>query len=267
MRKSETVVNKEIDTPKLSRLFQYIEELQGEASWGSMLDAGTGTNSISWIASLDTEKWTAITGAAAHAIEVRDKVGQAKRPQDRIILANWTDPDLLKGEVYDTVLADYLLGAIDGFAPYFQPELFHRLRQVTRKQLYFVGLEPYVTDEPESVDGKLVWRIGRYRDACLLLAGEMPYREYPSGWVADHMKLAGFKITAMRPFSIYYTAGFVHGQIDMCVPRLEKLADRKLAGRLLEYGKRLREEALSVMQKQDGKLRHGQDYVIAAVPV
>lgn len=30
------------------------------------------------------------------------------------------DENFLKGRVFDTVLADYLIGAIDGFAPYFQ---------------------------------------------------------------------------------------------------------------------------------------------------
>ena len=57
-----------------SRLFRYIEELQGDRPWGSFLDAGTGTNSGRWVASLPTERWTAVTGAQGHAIQVRDAV-------------------------------------------------------------------------------------------------------------------------------------------------------------------------------------------------
>ena len=34
------------------------------------------------------------------------------------MLGNWTDPSLLADEVYDdTVLADYLIGAVEGFPP------------------------------------------------------------------------------------------------------------------------------------------------------
>jgi hypothetical protein len=102
-----------------STLFRHIETLQGRRPWGSMLDAGTGSGSIRWIQSLATERWTAVTGAEGHARQVADQAAAQRRPGDRILLGNWADPALLAGEAYDTVLADYLLGAIDGFAPYF----------------------------------------------------------------------------------------------------------------------------------------------------
>ena len=56
------------------------------------------------------------------------------------MLGNWVDPNLLKGAQYDTVLADYLLGAIEGFAPYYQPYLFKRLRPLTRKMLSLIHI-------------------------------------------------------------------------------------------------------------------------------
>jgi hypothetical protein len=42
------------------------------------------------------------------------------RPDDSVVAGNWKDPKFLQGKIYDVVLADYLLGSIDGFAPYFQ---------------------------------------------------------------------------------------------------------------------------------------------------
>lgn len=102
-----------------SALFSFIESIQGDAPFGSMLDAGTGTHSMTWLTGLATERWTAVTGAAAHATQVRGLIGARMRPQDRLLVGNWTDPRLLAGESFDTVLADYLLGAIEGFAPYF----------------------------------------------------------------------------------------------------------------------------------------------------
>ena len=138
---------------------------------------------------------------------MRRIVGDRQRPEDRLLLGNWTDPDLLAGEQFDTVLADYLLGAIEGFAPYFQTELFARLRPLTLKRLYITGMEPYVvTERPEEEAGAFIWEIGRYRDACLLLSGEKPYREYPLDWVLAQLPRSGFRPIASRKFPIGFKA-------------------------------------------------------------
>jgi len=247
-------------------LFRRIEELQEDVPWGSFLDAGTGTNSIGWVASLLTDRWTAVSGSEAHAIQVRDAAEPVRRPQDRIVVGNWADPKLLVGECYDTVLADYLLGAVEGFAPYFQSRLFTRLRPLVRSRLYVVGLEPYIAVEPVDAPGRLVWEIGRWRDACLLLAGERPYREYPAEWTVAHLEAAGFRIVAAHRYAIRYKERFVNSQIDMCVPRLAALPDRGLAEALAAHGESLRRAALESIARE-GCLRHGHDYLLAAEPV
>lgn len=249
-----------------SGIFQAIEALQDGRPWGKVLDAGTGTHSIGWVASLDTERWTAVSGAEAHAIQVRDAIAARRRPGDRILVGNWEDPHLLAGETYDTVLADYLLGAIDGFAPYFQHRLFARLRPLVGQRLYVVGLEPYVIGEPDTADGRLVWEIGRFRDACLLLAGEQPYREYPAQWVVDHLEASGYKVIAAKRFANRYKQKFVDGQIDMCALRLAKIADRDLARALSDRGEALRAQALDQIARQ-GSLSYGFDYLLAAEPI
>ena len=252
---------------KLSGLYRHIERLQGERPWGAMLDAGTGVNSIRWVAGLATTCWTAVTCSAGEADRARNAIGEAERPKDRIVLGNWADAELLKGEVYDTVLADYLLGAVEGFSPYFQSYLFPRLRPLTRGALYVTGLEPYVpTARPDTRAGRLVWEIGRFRDACMLLAGKMPYREYPAPWVVDHLQHAGFAVHNVKHFAIGYKAGFVNAQIDMCAPGFETLADRALAQALKERGEALRAEALDVVS-DEGALRACRNYVVAAEPV
>lgn len=248
----------------LSPLFEYIEQFQGERPWGAFLDAGTGVHSINWVAQLPTERWTAVTGAPGDAALVRDATKSTRRPQDRIVQGNWASPDLLKDETYDTVLADYLLGAVEGFAPYFQPYLFARLRPLSRRMLYVTAPEPYVpTDPPSSEAGRLIWEIGRFRDACLLISGDMPYREYPSAWVAHHLQRSGFSVKAIERFQIRHKAGFVNSQIDLCAPRLQTLADRNLADALMQRGESLRVHALDVIAAQ-GALEHGSNYVIAA---
>ncbi len=252
---------------KHPRLLRYIQQLQGEHSWGTFLDAGTGVQSLRWVVDLRTERWTAVSASPTHAQRVQKAIKESQRPDDKIVLGNWVDTDLLKGEQYDTVMADYLLGAVEGFAPFYQPYLFKRLRPLTRKMLYVKGLEPYVpTMRPHDAAGRILWEIGRFRDACVLHGNDLPYREYPAGWVIDNLRMNGFEVLNMKHFDIRHKKLFVNAQIDGCVPILEKLADRNLAESLKARGEALRAEALEFIESK-GALRSGRNYVIAAKPV
>jgi len=249
-----------------SALFSYIEALQGENSYGRVLDAGTGPRSLGWLMTLNTDSCTAVTGSAGAAAKVQRLVGEWQRPQDRLLVGNWSDPDFLAGEQFDTVLADYLLGAIERFAPYFQAALFARLRPLTVTRLYVTGAEPYVVERPRDEAGGLVWKIGRYRDACLILLGKQPHREYPLDWVLAQLQRSGFRPVASRKFPIGYKADFVNSQIDMCRPGLERLADQTLGQSLIAHGEALRSRALTHIERH-GSLSHGFAHVVGADPV
>ncbi|MEP6344088.1 MAG: class I SAM-dependent methyltransferase [Maricaulaceae bacterium] len=254
-------------TRKHPRLLRYIQELQGERPWGRFLDAGTGVQSIRWVADLKTERWTAVSASPPHAEQVRHAVQEVQRADDRIVVGNWVDPNLLKDESYDTVMADYLLGAVEGFSPFYQPYLFKRLRPLTRKTLYVKGLEPYVpTMRPDDRAGRLLWEIGRFRDACALHGEAIPYREYPAGWVVDNLHMSGFKVRSVKHFDIGYKSRFVTAQIDIATSMLGALTDRDLADALKARGESLRTEALELIKSQ-GALRAGRNYVIEAEPV
>jgi len=245
-------------------LFRYIERLHGERPWGTVLDAGTGVQSIRWVADLATESWTAVSASSRHGDRVSHAIKEKQRPGDRIVQGNWVDTNLLKGEIYDTVIADYLLGAVEGFVPYFQPYLFQRLRQHNRGRIYVKGLEPYVpTARPETPAGQILWEIGRFRDACVLLGGDVPYREYPAQWVRDQLRIAGYKVSTIKHFKARHKAKFVNAQIDLCLPGLKKLPDPKLAEQLITYGNSLRAKALALIEAE-GALSHGHNYVIMA---
>ena len=43
------------------------------------------------------------------------------------MVGNWRDAAFMGGRTFDTVLADYLIGAADHFSPYFQDELLAKL--------------------------------------------------------------------------------------------------------------------------------------------
>ena len=148
---------------KFSTLYRHIEKLHNGQQWGSVLDTGTGANSARWISTLATESFTVVTGSDIEADIARKAVVDALRPQDEIIVGNWADADFFRGKKFDTVIADYLLGAIDGLSPYYQTYLFARLHSLTRNNLYFTGLEPYVpAARPNNEDERIVCEIGRF---------------------------------------------------------------------------------------------------------
>ncbi|HEY9254826.1 MAG TPA: class I SAM-dependent methyltransferase [Stenotrophomonas sp.] len=194
------------------------------------------------------------------------EIAQAARCQDRLVHGNWMDPDLLAGERYDTVLADYLLGAIEGYAPYWQDQLFARLRPLVGGRLYVIGLNPYVHGRPEDPAGRLVNDIARLRDACFLLAGDQPYREYPLEWTLRQLERANLRVVDAEVMAISYRERFVHSQLDMCTQAITRLDSRGLAVRLQEEIAELRQRALAYIAREGG-LRHGHDYLIVAEPV
>lgn len=246
--------------------FQLIEALHGDRPFGTVLDAGTGPRSIRWLENVATDGWTAVTGDPVMHRQVERLLGPDPHPQGRLVLGNWNDSALLAGARFDTVLADHLLGAIEGFAPYFQTTLFPRLRPLTGRRLYVTGIDPYVVERPADEAGALVWRIGRYRDSCLLLLGRQPFREFPRDWVLAELERSGFKPQATRQIVLTYQASFVNSQIDMVRPGLDRLPDQALAQALIARGETLRDQALAFLARH-GPFQHGTSYVIAADPV
>ena len=256
------------DKTTISSLFGYLEELSDGRPWGDLLDAGTGVKSLEWILTLPTESWTAITASHRMASSIRDAVGDRARPRDRLLVGNWVNDSLLTGETFDTILVDYLVGAIEGFAPYWQDRVFERLRPLVAAsgRLYIIGLEPYVPFEPTTESGRIIWEIGRLRDACLLLAGERPYREYPADWVMRRLGHAGFRVLQIRHFPIRYGERFVNNQLDMCLDRLTRFASEDLGAAMRAHVEDVRARALA-LREREGNLSHGRDYVIAAEPM
>jgi hypothetical protein len=238
-------------------LFEHIAALQGDRPWGAVLDAGSGRHSLAWIRSLPTTRWTAVTADPDMAASLT-----GARPVDRVVLGDWTDAELLAGDVYDVVLADYLLGAIDGFAPYFQDQLFARLRPHVGGRLYVVGLEP-LPDRPDAPDAKIVTEIARARDATLLLCGERCYREFPVTWVRRSLEASGYRVVSERRFSNVLGKRWIDGQIDMCVRRLGRLPGAGLTPAMGAYLDDLRTRAHARCEASGG-LRCGADHVLAA---
>jgi hypothetical protein len=241
------------------RLFASVERLQGTTPWGRVLDAGTGEHSLRWLSERPTEALAAVTASESMARGLREKV--PLRPQDRLIIGNWTDPTLLVGETFDTVLADYLLGAVDGFAPYFQDQLFPRLRPLVRHRLYAIGLAPY-PDVAEDEGGALILELARLRDACILLAKHRCYREYPLDWTCRHLERAGFTVEDAWSTPIVYRERFITGQLRVCESKLAYLTDKALIAALRGQIESLRGRAMEHLRRNPDGIRFGADWVV-----
>jgi hypothetical protein len=246
-------------------LFDTIARMQGERPWGAVLDAGTGSHSLTWVRGLDTDRWVAVTGAPSRERALREAVGDAARPHDRVVTGNWTDPTLLHGERFDTVLADYLLGAVAGFAPYFQDRLFARLRPHVVGTLYVVGLAPY-PDQAHTEGGRFIQQIAALRDACILLAGHRTYREYPRDWVIRSLSGAGFRVDDAVSVPIVYRPRFLRGQLDVCRRKLPYFRDRGVARAMETHIDAVEAEVLALPETARG-IHFGEDYVVRASPV
>eukprot|EP01012_Entosiphon_sulcatum_P006862 TRINITY_DN13343_c0_g1_i2.p1 TRINITY_DN13343_c0_g1~~TRINITY_DN13343_c0_g1_i2.p1 ORF type:complete len:204 (+),score=29.10 TRINITY_DN13343_c0_g1_i2:439-1050(+) len=191
-----------------------------------------------------------------------------RREGDSVVIGKWSDPSFLQDNVYDVVVADYLLGAVEGFDPYFQDQMLPRLKKQMKpgSRLFFVGLEPHPASSPTK-QGQVIIDIARTRDACCLLAGKRPYREYPMEWVVSHLKAAGFVVTAVKMVPIRQSHDFVSRQLRVARRFLEK--GRDSTSLPWETRKALNAQ-IDNLYWQVGKLSwsgvyFGNDYAIAAV--
>ena len=243
----------------MDAIFQQIE-MWYKKPFGSVLDAGTGENSLKWLFSIPTHSITAVTGDPYRKNGLKFSFSQKLRPQDKIVHGNWNDENFLKTETFDIVIADYLLGAIDGFSPYFQDHLFGRLKHHMKEKLYIVGLEPY-PDIAHTEGGKLILELARLRDACILLAKHRCYREYPMKWVEKNLHMHSLVVTKSQTFPIRYATDFVHGQLDVCRGKLHFLPPSLLREGLKEEIAQL-ENRIYQYLKTNHNIPFGFDYLI-----
>ncbi len=295
-------------------LFGYIEECQMDdpvhkGSFGRFLDAGTGSHSLRWMASIlhrehllattsndgslaspnvSMESYTAITAdenMRRRVFNEAKELGIDERGD--VIIGNWkegvgkdgtiefgasrdtsengSNKLLLEGQQFDTILADYLVGAIDGFSPYFQDLIFNRLvpHLAPGGRLYVIGLQPI----PDSVNSpaNIMCKIRRVRDACILLANHRCYREYPLDWIERHLRKAGLNVVQSRTYPIRYDHSTMVRQINVGRSKLKLFPTKAMAAEMGKVLDDLEKESLEVTRKQPGgRITLGYDYVVVA---
>ena len=246
----------------MSMIYKTIEQWQDNIPWGRILDAGTGEQSLTWALSLASESLTAVTGSQDYYKELNQSLNLSDNQQ--LIVDNWINNSLLSNEIFDTVLVDYLLGAVDGFSPYFQNDLLHRLKRHLSPEgnLYFIGLEPF-PDYSENKGDQLLIQLAKLRDACILLAGHRCYREYPMEWVQAELVKNGFENFKTKPFFNQFGMPYVNSQLNVARSKLPFIQNGKLNKEISDHTQTIEKEIETHIQEY-GPISFGFDYLIQA---
>ena len=254
---------------KHDALFGSIENQQGDKPFGNVLDAGTGMHSLRWIATLGDKgmtKFTAITADKTMQTNVQREANALEVSHlGNIIIGNWFgDTPLEVNEQYDVVLADYLIGSMDGFSPYQQDLMLPKLIKFLKPggRLYLVGLQPLPDTAPG--DANIICKVRQVRDACILLAGHRCYREYPVDWI--HRQIEQFPDLELRNttnFPILYKHQTIVNQINVGRSKFPFFPTPELADQMKKVLDDLERQSLEATQKVE-RIRLGFDYVVAA---
>jgi hypothetical protein len=254
-------------------LFGCIEHQQKSIPFGDILDAGTGMHSLRWIATLEEKGMTSYTAITADGSMRRSVEAEASdlgmTTKGTIVMGNWFGEMTLPLEQYDTILADYLIGAMDGFSPYRQEEMLHKLLNLLKPggRLYIVGLEPI----PDKVDGdaNVICKVRQVRDACILLAGHRCYREYPVEWIIHQIGLLpSANYLETHRFPILYKHATIVRQINVARSKFPLFPTPALGASMKGVLDDLEQESLEATKKSPtGSIKLGFDYVVSVEKV
>jgi hypothetical protein len=248
-------------------LFETVERYHADKDWGAVLDAGTGLSSVKWLMKLEScTNWTAITADNQMKATIMGDADVNLRDNDKLIVGNWMDDEFCKTlETYDTIVADYLIGAVDGFSPYAQDLIIKKLRQHLKPggRLYIIGMYP-IPDHAQG-DAELITEVRRVRDACILLAGHRPYREYPSEWVIRHLESEGLRVFKSKIFTILHSEESTMRQLRVARSKLELMPQASMRMAMDSYLTDIEERLSEIMTNQSkNNIPLSHDYVIAA---
>ncbi len=193
--------------------------------WGDVLDAGTGASSWDWLLKQDCRSRTGVTAEEPRAEALRKKPGMG--PQDQVLVGLWQDSQLLSGRKFDVILADYLIGACDRYAPHFQEELLERLVAHCRGWIFLIGLEP--PPRPGNAGQQVLFEVAQLRDAVQLLLGHRPHREIPQAWIERQFTRLGARVAWTERYHNLYDEGWVEREIASLDLNLQLFEDGGLA--------------------------------------
>jgi len=234
--------------------------------WGDVIDAGTGPRSLLWLASCPLSSITAVTAnessKASTLVETKQYLDLSR---DKVVVGQWQDSEFLRGRQFDTVVADWLLGAVEFFAPHYQVSLIRRLHKLVKPGgwLLFDGREPDDLKARNGTGVQMMLEIDTLRDAASILSQRRPYREIPQWWVEEQLTTLGFKIHKTHQNPIWLTTEYVQSQLEWAGDEIKLVKDDTLRSGLEKRLEAMKSHATSTMSEWKGK-GYGKIYGIIA---
>ena len=196
---------------------------------------------------------------------------------------NTTTTTQQQQQQFNVILADYLIGAMDGFVPYQQDFMIPQLISLLapKGRLYIVGLQPIpdsvptttLTEEEDLNHTKvmnLMCRVRQVRDACILLAGHRCYREYPMEWILRQVDIYNnnnnnnpkVRLVHSKQFPILYRHTTILKQINVGRSKIP-LLPVALRESMQQVWNDLEEESQRYTKEiPNGRVPFGFDYVV-----
>eukprot|EP00522_Entomoneis_paludosa_P018332 CAMPEP_0172453752 /NCGR_PEP_ID=MMETSP1065-20121228/10938_1 /TAXON_ID=265537 /ORGANISM="Amphiprora paludosa, Strain CCMP125" /LENGTH=286 /DNA_ID=CAMNT_0013205959 /DNA_START=144 /DNA_END=1004 /DNA_ORIENTATION=- len=256
-------------------LFGSIERQQGDKPYGAVLDAGTGLHSLRWLGTLHAkgmERCVAVTADKNMQRNCQREVDALGVSNDfEVIIGNWFDEDdplTMEEEQFDVILADYLIGAMDGFSPYAQDQMIPKLARLLKPggKLFIVGLQPIPDRTPNDPDANLICKVREVRDACILLAGHRCYREYPVDWIQRQVQTCpGLILDHTSQFPILYKQETIVKQINVARSKFQYFPTPGLSTAMAAVLDDLESKLWEATQRSPtGRIQLGFDYIVTA---
>eukprot|EP00931_Biecheleriopsis_adriatica_P063786 TRINITY_DN38696_c0_g1_i1.p1 TRINITY_DN38696_c0_g1~~TRINITY_DN38696_c0_g1_i1.p1 ORF type:complete len:487 (-),score=73.62 TRINITY_DN38696_c0_g1_i1:6-1394(-) len=245
-----------------SSIFSWLEETLAKTdlqSWGHILDAGSGLNSLCWLMRQSHHSITAVTAESTgmYGGSVLEKTALGVDLQVDVLMGNWQDEELLSGKTFDVVVADYLLGAVDRYWAYAEDEMMARLLSSVRLGgfLLFVGLEPYeIVLNPKDSEDALILEVEALGDVACNLAGHRSYRELPRDWVVRHiLRSDEFRLVASQEFPMTLRKSFLDSQLSFALAEAKQIDDAGVRHALMTRVKKLQKSASTFVQHERAK--------------
>mmetsp|Transcript_26569 Transcript_26569/g.30193 ORF Transcript_26569/g.30193 Transcript_26569/m.30193 type:complete len:542 (+) Transcript_26569:56-1681(+) len=182
--------------------------------------------------------------------------------------------------LFDTIIVDYLIGAMDAFSPYQQDVTIEKLARLLKPgtgRLYIDGMSP-IPDSVSNPDDNLFCQITKLRDACIHLVDKVgsvqrPYREFPLAWMERQItngksasKLLELVPGTTKKFPITYTHSSIVRQLDTARSKLKFIMNNTTRAALTLQLEDLEQKAkVACQQKNGGRLNVGSyNYVVVA---
>lgn len=120
-----------------------------------------------------------------------------------------------------------------------------------------------IPDHSSKPAAELITEVRRARDACILLAGHRPYREFPLDWMTRHLTKSRLRVLHSKSYAILHNEDTILRQVRVAQSKLQYLTDAGLRHGMEVYLYDLSNRVKAATAATDaGRIPLSNDYII-----